>query len=242
MKSVLSKCFFVFVSFCAFLSIWTFLIPERKTNGHAESKMRDSAETETFKKDILAEHNSLINSRISATLHEIHIANHVNSLLITEAVKDHGPYSDEVKKLMETKYVQDKMNLEKVKEIIDKYGWPGVERIGAQNNYTLFAAIQNSDFETQEKYMPVMEQAVRSGSLAPEYYASLVDRKALVQHQQQIYGTQVNCNRSTGEFFFAPIIKEESVNERRSEIGLPPIEEYAKTYNIEYGFCRKTNI
>jgi len=234
MKPFLFKGVCAFFIFAAFISIWSFLLPEKRIQANANSVSNISTECETFKNDALAEFNSTVNAKISATLNEIYIANQANLLMISDAIKIHGSDSKEVKELSEIKDKRDEIHLIKVKDIIDKYGWPGSDKIGSQNNYTLFATIQNSDLATQEKYMPLMEKAVKSGSLAAEYYASFVDRKALVQHHQQIYGTQVTRNTLTGEYFFAPIIKEELVNQRRLDIGLSSIEEYAKTYRIDY--------
>jgi hypothetical protein len=155
-------------------------------------------------------------------------------VLLSETIKTNGGASQQVKNIYEVKQYQDSINKLKVTALIDKYGWLGVDRIGAQNNYTLFTVIENSDFNTQEKYLTVMEQAVKSGTLAPEHFASLVDRKAIVQHQQQIFGTQITSDKKTGKNAFVKIIKEESVNERRKEIGLMPIELYAKQNNVEH--------
>jgi hypothetical protein len=130
--------------------------------------------------------------------------------------------------------MQDSINLKKVTDILDKYGWPAAKNIGAQNSYTLFTTIQNADLDTQEKYIPVMKKAVETGTLSAEYFANLVDRKAVVQHQQQIYGTIVTGGWNENKFRFAPIVDEQTVNERRKEIGLSTIEEYAKRMNVEY--------
>jgi hypothetical protein len=134
---------------------------------------------------------------------------------------------------------QDEENIKTVSGIIDKYGWPGEPRIGAQNSYTLFTVIQNSDFNTQEKYTSVMEKAVKEGTLSAHHFAQFVDRRALVQHKQQIYGTQLKGDMQSGKYIFAPIADEEKVNERRTAIGLSPLEQYALENNVDWN--RKGN-
>jgi hypothetical protein len=79
-----------------------------------------------------------------------------------------------------------------------------------------------------------MKKAVESGTLSAEYFANLVDRKAIAQHQKQIYGTIVTGDWNENKFRFAPIVDEETINERRKEIGLSTIEDYAKRLNIDY--------
>jgi hypothetical protein len=220
---------------------WSFLMPEKRIALNSEVKSPDSSETEIYKSNVLNEYNKKIDEKVAKELSDIHTSSQANLLMISEAVSNHGCYSEEVKKLSEIKNAQDEINKQKVCEIIDKYGWLGAERIGAQNNYTLFAVLQNADFETQEKYMPLMEQAVKTGSLSGEYYANMVDRKAIVQHQKQIYGTLLTGNMTTGKLKFAPIIDEELVNERRREIGLPSIEFYAKKNNVDYIFAKSNS-
>jgi len=214
------------------------MLPER-SNATIVSKASESSD-ETYKCDALNEFNLQNDKKIAEELSRVHSSNQLSLALIDGAVKQFGSNSIEVKNLVATKIYQDSINCAIVTKIIDKYGWPGAERIGAQNNYTLYTTIQNADLNTQEKYLPVMEKAVRSGTLAPEHYASLVDRKALVQHQKQIYGTQITGDWASGEFFFAPIADEQTVNVRRKEIGLPPIEEYAKGLNIVHSSSDKT--
>jgi hypothetical protein len=52
--------------------------------------------------------------------------------------------------------------------------------------------------------------------------------------KKQIYGTQIYRNQKTGTYFIAPIEDEVNVDKRRSLIGLEPIAEYVKQWNIIY--------
>jgi uncharacterized membrane protein len=231
-KHFISSTYFVGL-LAVFIATCFYLVPE-KNNLTIEVKLRDSIDELNLNKDALSNYHKKINEIVSKELAAIRLTNETNIVLLSETIKTNGGASQQVKNIYEVKQYQDSINKLKVTALIDKYGWLGVDRIGAQNNYTLFTVIENSDFTTQEKYLTVMEQAVKSGTLAPEHFASLLDRKAIVQHQQQIFGTQITNDKKTGKNAFVKIIKEESVNERRKEIGLMPIELYAKQNNVEH--------
>ncbi len=51
---------------------------------------------------------------------------------------------------------------------------------------------------------------------------------------KQIYGSQIHRDQKTGKYFVAPIEDEQNVNKRRAAVGLEPLEEYAKQWNIDY--------
>lgn len=228
-KCLYSVCFLIFVSL-----LFHLLIPQSKSSAIVESRLRDSSEHANYQKDILSAHNKKINLKIAEELQQVHSSSNANLALLEATIKTYGCNSAEVKNVSDMKSYQDSLNLAKVELILNRYGWPGAEQIGAQNNYTLFTTIQNADFETQEKYIPLMEKAVKSGTLNPNNFANLIDRKTLVQRGQQIYGTQINGNWQTGEYKFAPIADKKHVNERRKEIGLGTLEEYAIQQKVEY--------
>ncbi|MCA6435994.1 MAG: hypothetical protein IM600_17095 [Bacteroidetes bacterium] len=129
---------------------------------------------------------------------------------------------------------KDAINLVKVKAIIDKYGWLGPDEIGYQGNSTLFLVIQHSDQVTQEKYLPLMREAVKNKKASGADLALLEDRILLGQGKKQIYGSQLSMDSRTGQYFLSPIEDEINVNKRRAEVGLEPIEEYVKHWGIKY--------
>lgn len=129
---------------------------------------------------------------------------------------------------------KDAENLVKVKAIIDKYGWLGPDEIGDQGNATLFLVIQHSGQGTQEKYLPLMREAVKNKKANPADLALLEDRILLGQGKKQIYGSQLTMDFRTGQYFLSPIEDEVNVNKRRAAVGLEPIEEYVKQWGIKY--------
>lgn len=128
----------------------------------------------------------------------------------------------------------DSVNLVKVKNIIDSYGWLGPDVVGEAGAQTIFLVIQHADSLTQVTYAPKMREAVKQGKARPESLALLEDRILINQGKEQIYGSQVRWNEQAGKNEFYPIRDEENVNKRRASAGLDPLEEYAKHFGIEY--------
>lgn len=151
----------------------------------------------------------------------------------------YGYDSKEVKILWDSINKIDQENLEQIEEIVDKYGWPDSSVIGVNGSVAIFLVIQHSDQRIQEKYLPLMREAVKKGNAYPHDLALLEDRVALWQGKKQIYGSQVIRDTLTGKFIVRPIEDEENVNKRRAEVGLEPIELYLRNWDIEYKTTKK---
>jgi hypothetical protein len=129
---------------------------------------------------------------------------------------------------------QDLINLNIVTSIVDKYGWIGSNFIGENANSTLFLVIQHSNQETQEKYLPIIRDAVKNHKAKACDLALLEDRVAIGQGKKQIYGSQLTMNVKKGINVLSPIEDELNVNKRRKAVGLESIEEYVKCFGITY--------
>ncbi len=127
----------------------------------------------------------------------------------------------------------DSINLAKIEQIIKQYGYPGQSLVGSKQGNTAWLVIQHSSLSVQEKYFPLMQQAAKEDEMQKSNLALLTDRIRLAKGQQQLYGTQV-ISDSTGKKAFGPIEDEANVNKRRAEVGLGPIEEYAKQFGLDY--------
>ena len=79
-----------------------------------------------------------------------------------------------------------------------------------------------------------MRAAVNNGDAQSSHLALLEDRVALGQGKKQIYGSQIHRDMKTGKYFVAPIEDERHVNKRRADVGLEPLEVYAKLWGIDY--------
>lgn len=145
--------------------------------------------------------------------------------------KQFGHNSKEVKDHWKIINYYDSINQIKVCQIIDKYGWLSVSEVGQNENEVLFLVIQHSNLKTQEKYLPIMRQAVKDGKARASSLALLEDRILMRNGKKQLYGSQIQTN-DKGEYSIYPIEDESHVNRRRSEMGLGPLEDYLKIWGL----------
>src|ERR1035437_5970723 len=124
-----------------------------------------------------------------------------------------------------------------VKKILDTRGWLGSDIIGVLGNQILYLAIQHSDIETQEKYLPMMREAVHKGNASPSNFAYLADRVAIRHGKKQSYGSQYDRDQVTGEYYILPLEDPDNVDIRRKEVGLGKLQDdvshFGMTWNIE---------
>lgn len=127
---------------------------------------------------------------------------------------------------------RDSLNLIKTSLILDKKGWVGKNVVGSQANQTLFLVIQHSDLKTQQKYLPMMREAVKKGNANPGSLALLEDRVALREGKKQIYGSQIAKNPTTKKEYISPLEDPDNVDKRRAEAGLGTLADYVKNWGI----------
>ena len=132
---------------------------------------------------------------------------------------------------------KDSANLVVVTTILDERGWLGADIVGGKGNSTLFLVIQHADIATQEKYLPMMREAVANNNARPADLALLEDRVALRRGTKQIYGSQVTEITSTGEKYVMPLADPDNVDKRRNDVGLSPLKDYlalmGMTWDVE---------
>ncbi|MFP5042657.1 DUF6624 domain-containing protein [Parasediminibacterium sp. JCM 36343] len=126
--------------------------------------------------------------------------------------------------------VRDSIRVNKIKTILDKYGWLGRDVIGDKGSNTLWLIIQHADSLTQVTYLPKLKNAVKKGNAEAYQLAMLIDRIFETQRKKQIYGSQVAIS---GKEFY-PIKDEINVNKRRYKVALKPLEEYARDFGFVY--------
>lgn len=146
----------------------------------------------------------------------------------------YGAQSKELEQLWETIERKDSINCVKVSRIIDTYGWLGKDIIGVKGNATLFLVIQHADLKTQEKYLPLMKEAVKKGNAEGHNLALLEDRILMSHDKKQVYGSQVVKNSKTRKWELYPVEDIDHVNERRANVNLEPLEEYLVNFGIEW--------
>ena len=151
------------------------------------------------------------------------------------------PSSEETKDLWEKIDKKDSVNLVKVVSILERYGWLGIDDVGKLGNSALFLVIQHSDLATQMKYLPLMEEAVKAGKASLPNYALLKDRVLIRSGAKQLYGSQISQDIKTGLKYVLPIDDVENLDKRRAEVGLPPMKDYLKNFNMSWSIMQYEN-
>lgn len=173
-----------------------------------------------------------LNKPLAAMLDTIFMEDQNYRIQIGDVEKKYGHDSKEMKEHWKLIAEKDSINLIKVKNILDTYGWLGPDVVGGQGNSALFLVIQHSNLPTQEKYLPMMREAVKNGKARGSSLALLEDRVALGQGKRQIYGSQIGRDPDTQLYYVSPLEDPDNVDKRRAEVGLQPLASYASRWQI----------
>lgn len=122
----------------------------------------------------------------------------------------------------------DRENTARLKEVIERYGWPGKALVGDDGAHAAWLLVQHADLDPafQKKCLELLKAAVNENDASPRDLAYLTDRVLVGQHKPQIYGTQLRV--VGGTLKPQPIEDEEHVDDRRKEVGLSTLREYLK--------------
>lgn len=181
-----------------------------------------------------AESTLALHKSLRATLEQVYEEDQNYRQQIKEIEGKYGADSKEMKAHWKLIGQKDSTNLLKVKEILDQYGWLGADVVGAKGNVVLFLVVQHADQVTQEKYLPMMREAVKNGKADKGGLALLEDRLALRQGKKQIYGSQVGYDSETKTYYVSPLADPDQVDQRRAAMGLGPLAEYVKNWQINW--------
>lgn len=173
-----------------------------------------------------------LNKSLMYQLDTIHKDDQKYRIEIEVLIKKFGWESNEIHSLIKAMNETDSANLIKVEAILDNYGWLGNEIIGNKGNSTLFLVLQHADQLTQEKYLPMMREAVLNGKAKASNLALMEDRILLRQGKKQIYGTQIGMDNQTKLYYVSPLEDPKNVDKRRASMGLEPLAEYVKEWQI----------
>lgn len=153
---------------------------------------------------------------------------------IDQITKKYGWQSKEMQDHWKIINEKDSVNLIKVCNILDKHGWLGPDVVGRQGSSALFLVIQHADLPVQEKYLPMMRDAVKNNKAQGSSLALLEDRVALRQGKRQIYGSQVGRDNESGQHYVLPLEDPDNVDQRRASVGLPPLADYVSNWQIKW--------
>lgn len=131
----------------------------------------------------------------------------------------------------------DQEHLPRLKEIVDKFGWPGLQMVGEEGAECMWVLIQHcdEDVEFQKQCLSLLEEAVGKKDAPKRHLAYLKDRVLVNEGKDQIYGTQLQI--INGRAILSPIEDPQNLDKRREEMDLCPIDEYfsliREVYHLE---------
>ena len=136
----------------------------------------------------------------------------------------------------------DSTNLVRVRQLLQRYGYPGKTLVGEPTNEAAWYVIQHSD--AIDQYLPLIKKAAAKGELPFYLYAQMLDRQLMRAGKPQLYGTQAFSynvlNPKTGRRenqppFVWPIKDAAAVNVRRQKAGFKTtVEQNAANLGIRY--------
>lgn len=144
-------------------------------------------------------------------------------LELRDKLIQNGQLSDGYNKEMEKLHNQ---NADVLDGIIDKIGYPTVDKVGIEGNEAAWLVIQHSIGKPgfMKKCATLLEKAVNENKEDPKHLAYLTDRIAVFEGRPQFYGTNFDWD-DKNELSPRPFDDLEKVNQRRKAIGLNTLEE-----------------
>lgn len=207
-----------------------------------------SCKSTTVEQPIVAEKPAVVSvdmtdDELKEKLENLRMKDQTLRLVLPEVDAKFGVGSEEHTYYWSLIHEQDSINEQEVLDIIDKYGWLGVNRVGELANQSIWLVIQHAPIETQEFYLHHLKKSVEQGESEGWYLAFLEDRILVRNGKDQVYGTQTLYNHESKKYHIQPIGDAESVNERRKKLGMEPIEEFVESngYVLDQQVAKESN-
>jgi hypothetical protein len=141
----------------------------------------------------------------------------------------------EARSLIEEMTAVDERNRTRLDEIVSQHGWPGAASVGTEAASAASLILQHADTPRQERYLPLVREAVKDGHADALSLAELEDEISVANTGSQLYGTEISFDLATKVAKLVPVIDPGALDARRAEIGLPPIDEYLRQAEAELG-------
>lgn len=115
-------------------------------------------------------------------------------------------------------------NAEALSDILDQHGWPTAAQAGEDGAEAAWLVAQHAislpDF--MRRCLALLQAAVKAGQAPGWRAAMMLDRIRVFEGAPQLFGTQFDWDEE-GRMSPAPIAEPDAVDERRAEVGLPPL-------------------
>lgn len=127
----------------------------------------------------------------------------------------------------------DRANTRELERIIKTYGFPNAELIGLDVVGNVFTMIIHSpSIRFQKDNLPYLRKAAETNPYIKPDVALLTDKILVAEKKPQIYGTQFKTEN--GKMYLRETVEPESLERRRAEMNLSPMEEYVKLLEKMY--------
>ncbi len=183
---------------------------------------------------IYKEKDTTINVQLGWELSKMYNEDQAPRFTYDDIIIKYGRKSPQMDSLFAFLNKTDSIHRLKLEEIINKYGFPNKFLVGAEAANQAFIIILHAPLEYQKKYFKLIEEAVNKGDIDKQSMAYLTDKILTKEGKKQLYGTQLKYSEKTASYEFQPIEDEKNVNSRRSQMGMNSIEEYAKSFRMNY--------
>ena len=130
----------------------------------------------------------------------------------------------------------DERHTKRLKEIIQRFGWPGKSLVGQEAADRVWLLVQHADHDIdfQRQALILLQEAAKKGEVEKKYIAYLIDRIRVHCGQPQIFGTQFYVD-DEGNFGPRRIEDRRRLGKRRKEYGLQPFVDYERAMQKLYG-------
>jgi hypothetical protein len=125
-------------------------------------------------------------------------------------------------------------NFARLEEIVATYGWPGRSLVGAEGTDAALIIFSHATLDQQKALLPMLREAVAAGQMTALQLARREDSILVNDGKSQIYGTYF-VSDSDGHPMLAPVQDPANLEERRSSVGLPSMEEQFRQLEQELG-------
>jgi tetratricopeptide (TPR) repeat protein len=118
---------------------------------------------------------------------------------------------------------QDSLNIQRLIEITDKYGWQHRSWLLLWHHRGSF----KDDNYVWSYFRPLIDSLIQTCEIRPDYWAMYEDFNAMLTSGNQIYGTM------WGNYYNYPIKDVENIDKIRESVGLPPLWYMNKVYSAD---------
>jgi hypothetical protein len=124
----------------------------------------------------------------------------------------------------------------RMSQILDEHGWPDAGMVGTDGAQAAWLLVQHGDADLQARALSLMRGSADAGVTAADI-AMLTDRILVERGEPQLYGTQFQF--VDGNLVQDAVDDPDSIDARRAEVGLPPMDEYVTMLEEAYGVRRE---